>query len=430
MEFKKFGEDMAKSKIVIFISFLFLAFNTGNAYEIEELINILNTKNQSESVFFYDQKINELDIKNSYSSFYPTISYSNKTSDTTTKTTTSSSVSSNTHSLSLDLNLYNGGYRDQNIIEIENKNKANMALNTYKKTLLIKELILGYYNLKSLHNLKETSNNNINFYSNKLKEAEILFEAGRLSKIDLLNFKSAQMNSENNLFDINNEIENLTLELSNLLDMEIGANEIKLDYDIDIPSSLIKKKTLSHLMSSSYGQYLTFIEKTYLPELEKNKIDLMPSVDLDYDYSNTDKFSSTIGKRSSSSISLTLTVPLFNGFKKENDFDISKYEYEKKLLDHKDMVQKFYTDYKISFNNYQNITKKIASQKVIVESNQLKYEGSKILYEANRVDVNDLIDSQASLDQSINTMNQLQIDLKNISLSILIYNGDFSSIIN
>ena len=49
---------------------------------------------------------------------------------------------------------------------------------------------------------------------------------------------------------------------------------------------------------------------------------------------------------------------------------------------------------------------------------------------SNRVDVNDLIDSQASLDQSINTMNQLQIDLKNISLSILIYNGNFSSIIN
>ena len=305
-----------------------------------------------------------------------------------------------------------------------------MALNTYKKSLLIKELILGYYNLKSLHNLKATSKNNINFYSNKLKEAEILFEAGRLSKIDLLNFKSAKMNSENNLFDINNEIENLTLELSDLLDMEIKVNEIKLDYDVDIPSSLIQMRTLSHLMSSSYGQYLTFMEKTYLPELEKNKIDLMPSLDLDYDYSNTDKFSSTIGKRSSSSISLTLTVPLFNGFKKENNFDISKYEYEKNLLDHKDMVQKFYTDYKISFNNYQNITKKIISQRVIVESNQLKYEGSKILYEANRVDVNDLIDSQASLDQSINTMNQLEIDLKNISLSILIYNGNFSSIVN
>ena len=131
------------------------------------------------------------------------------------------------------------------------------------------------------------------------------------------------MNSENNLFDINNEIENLTLELSNLLDMEIGVNEIKLDYDINIPSSLVKMKGLSHLMSSSYGQYLTFMEKTYLPELEKNKIDLIPSVDLDYDYSSTDKFSSTIGKRSSSSISLTLTVPLFNGFKKENDFDIT-----------------------------------------------------------------------------------------------------------
>lgn len=421
---------MEKNKIVILFIIIFFKFNIGNTYEIKELINILNTKNQNESVFFYDKKINELDIRNSYSSFYPTIKYSNKTSDTTTKTTSSSSISSNTHNLNLDINLYNGGYKNQNIIEIENRNKANMALNTYKESLLIKELVLGYYNLKSLHNIKETSKNNINFYSNKLKEAEILFEAGRLSKIDLLNFKSAKMNSENNLFDIINEIENLTLKLSNLLDMDIEVNEIQLDYDINIPQFMIKKETLSYLMNSSYGQYLTFMKKTYLPELEKNKINLMPSVDLDYDYSSTDKFSSTIGKRSSSSISLTLTVPLFNGFKKENDFDIIKYEYEKKLLDHKDMVQKFYTDYKISFNNYNNIIKKIASQKVIVESNQLKYEGSKILYKADRVNVNELIDSQASLDESNNVLNQLEIDLKNISLSILIYNGDFSSITN
>jgi len=135
VEFKKFGENMAKSKIVIFISFIFLTFNTGNTYEIEELINILNTKNQNESVFFYDQKINELDIKNSYSSFYPTISYSNKTSDTTTKTTTSTSLNSNTHSISVDLNLYNGGYRDQNIIEIENKrNEMTQHTETHMAT--------------------------------------------------------------------------------------------------------------------------------------------------------------------------------------------------------------------------------------------------------------------------------------------------------
>ena len=45
MEFKKFGENMAKNKIVIFISFLFLTFNTGNTYEIEELIKLYSYLN-------------------------------------------------------------------------------------------------------------------------------------------------------------------------------------------------------------------------------------------------------------------------------------------------------------------------------------------------------------------------------------------------
>ena len=430
MEYKKFRENMAKNKIIILILTLIFTMNSVHAYEIKELIEILYKKNQTESVFFYDNKINELNIKNSYSSFYPSVSYSNTTSDTETKTTISSSVSSNTHNLSVNLNLYNGGYRGQNIIETNNKNYANNFLNEYKKSLLIKELILGYYNLKSLNELKEISKNNISFYSNKLKEAEILFEAGRLSKIDLLNFKSSKMNSENDLFDVSNEIDNLMLKLSNLLDMDIKFNEIQLDYDVVISESLIKKKQLSDLMNSSYGKYLSFMEKTYLPEMKKSKSDLYPSVDLDYDYSDTDKFSSTIGNRSSSSVSLTLTVPIFNGFKKENDFDIKKYEYEKKILDHKEMVKNFYTDYKINYNNYNNTLNKINSQKVIVESNQLKYNGSNILYKANRINVNELIDSQASLDQSINVLNQLEIDLKNSAMNIIIYNGEFHKIIN
>ena len=430
MEYKKFRENMAKNKIILLIFTLIFTMNSVHAYEIKELIEILYKKNQIESVFFYDNKINELNIKNSYSSFYPSVSYSNTTSDTETKTTISSSVSSNTHNLSVNLNLYNGGYRGQNIIETNNKNYANNFLNEYKKSLLIKELILGFYNLKSLNELREISKNNISFYSNKLKEAEILFEAGRLSKIDLLNFKSSKMNSENDLFDVSNEIDNLMLKLSNLLDMDIKFNEIQLDYDVVISESLIKKKQLSDLMNSSYGKYLSFMEKTYLPEMKKSKSDLYPSVDLDYDYSDTDKFSSTIGNRSSSSVSLTLTVPIFNGFKKENDFDIKKYEYEKKILDHKEMVKNFYTDYKINYNNYNNTLNKINSQKVIVESNQLKYNGSNILYKANRINVNELIDSQASLDQSINVLNQLEIDLKNSAMNIIIYNGEFHKIIN
>ena len=92
------------------------------------------------------------------------------------------------------------------------------------------------------------------------------------------------------------------------------------------------KKLFSELMNSSYGQYLTYIEQTYMPELEMNKKDLKPSVDLTYSLSDSDKFSSSIDHRRSSSLSLTLSVPLYDGYKDENNFDIKRYEYQKKLL--------------------------------------------------------------------------------------------------
>ena len=68
-------------------------------------------------------------------------------------------------------------------------------------------------------------------------------------------------------------------------------------------------------------------------------------------------------------MSLTLTVPIFNGFKKENDFDIKKYEYEKKILDHKEMVKNFYTDYKHK-KNFK--TFRVDSSKIILETGKFK----------------------------------------------------------
>ena len=130
MEYKKFIKKNYLDKIIILILTLIFTMNSVHAYEIKELIEILYKKNQIR--IFIDNKINELNIKNSYSSFYPSVSYSNTTSDTETKTTTSSSVSSNTHNLSVNLNLYNGGYRDQNIIETSNKNYVKLCLMNIK----------------------------------------------------------------------------------------------------------------------------------------------------------------------------------------------------------------------------------------------------------------------------------------------------------
>ena len=56
MEYKKFRENMAKNKIILLIFTLIFTMNSVHAYEIKELIEILYKKNQTESVFFYDNK--------------------------------------------------------------------------------------------------------------------------------------------------------------------------------------------------------------------------------------------------------------------------------------------------------------------------------------------------------------------------------------
>ena len=64
-----------------------------------------------------------------------------------------------------------------------------------------------------------------------------------------------------------------------------------------------------------------------MPELEMNNKELKPSVDLIYSLS--DKFSVVSIIEEISSLSLTLSVPLYDGNKDENNFDIQKYEYQR-----------------------------------------------------------------------------------------------------
>lgn len=430
MELEKLGDRMAKSKIIFYIIILFFNFIHLNAYEIKDLIKILHDKNQNNSVFYYDRLINELNIKNSFSLFYPTIDYSNKLSGTRTEAVTSSNINAMTHNLNIDFNLYDGDFKKSNLEEVKNKNYANNYLLEHNKQLLIKELILGYYNLKALDQSRILASNTRSFYLKKLEESEILFEAGRISKIDLIDLKNEKLKSENQLLDINLEIENLMLGLSKLLDKDIFFNEVSLDYEIVIPSKLIIKKDILSIMNSGYGKYLSFMKKSYLPEMEKSKKNLLPSIDLGLNYSDTSKYSSTIGNRSTASASLTLTIPIFNGFKKENDFDINKYNYEKNLIDHKDQLKEFIISYKKNFNNYKYINDKIESQKKIIESYTMKYEGSEILYQANRINITDLIEAKNLLDNSVNQLNQLEIEIKNTELNMLIYNGDLEKILN
>lgn len=420
---------MAKLKI-IFLSIALCWSVPLQAYDVDDLIKILVDKNENNSAFKYDDQIDDISLDNADKIYIPEIDYTYSFSNTTSSTVSTSTINSNTNTISATVNLYNGGFSQLNLIATQTRNQALDFLRLYQKELLIKELINGYNTIQGLILKKNNQQKNLNFYERKVQEAEILFQANRITKTDLLDFQNELISAESLLLDYDRQIDNLMLQVNKLLDMELEDEDVDFKRVIQIPDQLVEKKLFSELMNSSYGQYLSYIEQTYIPELEMNKKDLKPSVDLTYSLSDSDKFSNSVDHRRSSSLSLTLSVPIYDGFKDENNFDIEQYEYQKKLLTHKDLKKDLLNTYLESWNNYNFYLQKIENQNAIIETLNLKLKGDEILYKSQKISVTRLIETQNDLNNANNILLDLVTQKKYYLMDILILNNDLAKITN
>ena len=421
---------MAKLKIVLFSLFFSVVSNGLLSYEITDLIKILIEKNETNSKFKYDNLIEDKDLQNADTLYIPEIDYSFNISNNNSSTISTSNYNSDTHTLSATVNLYNGGFSQLNLITTQTRNQAFDYLREYQKELLIKELLNGYSNLQALIFKKKNQQMNLEFYKKKVLEAEILFQANRTTKTELLDLENELLEAQTVLLDFDRQIDNLMLQVSKLLDLEIKDEDVNFDYEIDVSSNQINKKLFSDLMGSSYGQYLSFIENTYLPELEMSKKDLRPSVDLSYSLSESQNYSATIDHRRSSSLSLALKIPIYDGYKDENNFDIEQYNYQKKLLEHKDLKRDMLNTYLEAWNNYNFYLNKIDNQMKIMDTLKLKLKGNEILYKAQKINITELIESQNDLNDAQNILLDLNSLRKYYLIDILIFNGDLNTIIN
>ena len=421
---------MAKLKIVLFSIFFSVVSNSLLSYEITDLVKILIEKNETNSKFKYDNLIEDKDLQNADTLYIPEIDYSFNISNNNSSTTSTSNYNSDTHTLSATVNLYNGGFSQLNLITTQTRNQAFDYLREYQKELLIKELLNGYSNLQALISKKKNQQMNLEFYKKKVLEAEILFQANRTTKTELLDLENELLEAQTVLLDFDRQIDNLMLQVSKLLDLEIKDEDVNFDYEIDVSSTQINKKLFSDLMGSSYGQYLSFIENTYLPELEMSKKNLRPSVDLSYSLSESQNYSATIDHRRSSSLSLTLKIPIYDGYKDENNFDIEQYNYQKKLLEHKDLKRDMLNTYLEAWNNYDFYLSKIDNQLKIIDTLKLKLKGNEILYKAQKINITELIESQNDLNDAQNILLDLNSLRKYYLIDIIIFNGDLNTIIN
>ena len=130
-------------------------------------------------------------------------------------------------------------------VALRTRNQALDFLRQYQKELLIKELINGYNTLQGLFLKKNNQQKNLNFYERKVQEAEILFQANRITKTDLLDFQNELISAESLLLDYDRQIDNLMLQVNKLLDMELEDEDVDFKRVIEIPDQLVEKKLFS-----------------------------------------------------------------------------------------------------------------------------------------------------------------------------------------
>tara|TARA_B100000900_G_C20393329_1_gene639548 strand:- start:424 stop:810 length:387 start_codon:yes stop_codon:yes gene_type:complete len=125
-----------------------------------------------------------------------------------------------------------------------------------------------------------------------------------------------------------------------------------------------------------------------------------------------------------------MTIPLYDGYKDENNFDIERYEYQKKLLEQKDLKKDMLNTYLESWNNYDFYKLKINNQKKIIETLALKLKGDEILYKAQKISVTRYIETKNELNDANNDLLDLITQQKYYLLDIIILNNDLNNVIN
>jgi outer membrane protein TolC len=107
-----------------------------------------------------------------------------------------------------------------------------------------------------------------------------------------------------------------------------------------------------------------------------------------------------------SSVSLSISIPIFDGFKKSSDIKQTKISLEQMKWQREDVVRNLKLSVNNSLNNMTNFVEQVISTRDVVGQAQKGYEISKKLYDTGMGTLLDLNDAQLGLIQATLAFNQ------------------------
>ncbi len=394
-------------KILVFI-FLFIS-PIAYSLDIDETIRSTIEKNNKVKISI--EKMNEAkelivyskgeklpDVTSSISGSYELADKNTATSSTTPETFTDS------YKITITQNIYDYGF---NNLEIErSKILYNNELINFRLTIqnLIMEAIKGYLSVINYEQSLEATQKNYDSVFKAYEETKTRYDLGSATLYDLQRSEATFAIAQTNLF----ESEQNLLISKKTFQSIVGLEPLDLEDILNIQYNL----DINLIIENAFNDNLSLIEiNNQIKEKEililKEKISKKPSLDLTGTglYSHGGRLDNGT-ETTSGSISLTLTVPIFQ--KKQDNSNIRKFNSQ--MLQSEIKLEDSKVDLRIllenTYKNFKINESKMRANLIIIKSIKTSLESLNEEYSAGTKSIIDIVDEEQNLlDAKVNYLN-------------------------
>jgi len=280
------------------------------------------------------------------------------------------------------------------------------------KINMINSVRKAYYGVllaqDAVHVFQENYDNAVLNYNNINNK----FKQGLVSEFDLIRADVNAKNVKPNLIQAQNAHNLATLSLKALMGIDLEQKiEIEgslKDYEEGLYSEILSIDT--SLGNSSDLKKFDIQTEQLQKTLELYKAQYLPTIAISGSYiymsMNNDFRFGDYKWNPTSSVSLSISIPIFDGFKKASDIRQTKISLEQMKWQREDVVRNLKLSVNNSLNNMTNFVEQVISTRDVVGQAQKGYEISKKLYDTGMGTLLDLNDAQLGLIQATLAFNQ------------------------
>jgi len=428
-------------KFLLFISLsITLPSFSQNEWTLEQCIDSALQTNKTILMSKLNADKTVITLKSSYLNFLPSLNgggthgynFGQKI-DPFTNTFANSRVQYNNFYLNSSVTLFKGlekfhvkkiaeiDYQAQMLnVEIERRNKSIDVTMAFLKAKLNKEIV-------------DIAIEQISLTQSQKERIEELVNAERITNADLLKIEAQLANDNYTLTKANNELNSSLLQLQQLIGVEYDSSFVLVD---ELASSLKQNASNSGSSKPLEAKISQLNIEKQLLESKRTKSQLSPSLvlngSLGSGYSENNKFVAPNGEfipkpfgdqlneNFYQSVSATLSIPIFKGYKTSSQIKINKLELERvrvegeqSVLEYDNRVQQFKMDVSNAVSLYESAKQLQASSKLEFDNSQIKYDNGVINFVAFMESKNAFFKAESEMIQA-----KYQLEFANLLLLI------------